>query len=62
MGAFGGVIAIERIFGALKQKFVKNGGYGCMDCQVSNIGVQILGGVLLGMEEIILFLFYFILI
>ena len=43
MGAFGGVIAIERIFGALKRKFVKDGGYGCIDCQISKRGIQILG-------------------
>ena len=41
--AFGGVIAIERIFGALKRKFVKDGGYGCIDCQISKRGIQILG-------------------
>jgi hypothetical protein len=43
MGAFGGVIAIERIFGALKRKFVKDGGYGFLDCQISKRGTQIFG-------------------
>ena len=41
--AFCVVIAIERIFGALKRKFVKDGGYGCIDCQISKRGIQILG-------------------
>ena len=37
------MIAIERIFGALKRKFVKDGGYSNMGCQVSKRGIQILG-------------------
>ena len=36
------MIAIERIFGALKRKFVKDGGYGCIDCQILKKGIQTL--------------------